>query len=651
MKRDSENSQSIDLGLKARKLELTFEPRSSITAAGSADLSLSYNTSISVPYLDAKIAIDNTFAFRSTIRQISITSSELSGGMKLSIQDSEELENKLGRLSEVILNGEKTPIKGGIQGIIFGYSEEDAIMAFSQIDLEIPFDPLIQNSSSEKGGLMNAVADAYLDAINIKNVDLQTVSGPLMKTYVELEFNSSLNVTVNGLGHLSVNIAIDNQTIVETVLSGLHLNPGSNKMNLEANLRFESSRDSQIQVATLVNDLIYKDPSTSAQIVGGSGFLIGYSSNDCIKAFRKVKIGVPASKILKNFDSDKAISFDAGKNLIVKRNHIDMSQSGAIKIGLDFSILNLTFPVSAKIGYMGVNTKLQGAELARVGIYSFKVTPDNSRIAITCDIQIDVPGGDDIKLKVAQTAKHIMESGIRNASVSVNVYNINLGAHASDLIDTFTLISADINPLSYLPAGSPSPSKANNRSLEVDVIYVDVLDSRRLGAEVHARLIGLPSIQLNVPYFGLSSHMDGEELLEISANDLLLSEEGFMSFNSVLYTHKNLNAAQKIAYIVGDILFHRPHQVANKMNFLSVRFGSSEKSSIDIFEYISLDTPMANMLDPIDKIQERPETWIELWEMKSKISVTGLEASVVGKPFPVIYGFLKTGNPSICCEK
>jgi hypothetical protein len=117
-----------------------------------------------------------------------------------------------------------------------------------------------------------------------------------------------------------------------------------------------------------------------------------------------------------------------------------------------------------------------------------------------------------------------------------------------------------------------------------------------------------------------------------------LLNEGALSLNSILYAHKNLNVAQKLAYIVGDILFHRPRlHLLNKMNMLSLRFGSSKESAIDIFEYLSLDAPMDNMLEPIDNVQSSPDKWIELVEMKSKISATGLDASVVGRPFPVTF--------------
>jgi hypothetical protein len=371
--------------------------------------------------------------------------------------------------------------------------------------------------------------------------------------------------------------------------------------------------------------------------VCGTGLEIGNSAQDYIKAFRKIRVGIQASQLLKKPADDDIKNFNPEKlieNLEIRKNDIDMSEAGAIRIGIELSISNVTLPVTASIGYMGISTKLENADLATVAVNNLIISHDTGNIVVNFDIKVNIPGGDDIKMKVAQTAKNIKDHGIHNTSVSAQLYNIGFGANSKDVIDTFSLVSADINPLSYLPADPPSPKKSN-RTVKVDIIYADVLDSRRLSAEVHGRLINFPPVSVNIPYVAISSHMDGEELLEVSISDIML-KEGAISLTSILYTHKNLNAAQKLAQIVGNILFHRPQPpVPNKMNMLSLRFGSSEESAIDILEYISLDTPMADMLDPIDKVQENPDTWIELVEMKSKISATGLDASVVGRPFPV----------------
>lgn len=627
------------MGLKAKNLDVSFQPGSIITASASAAAKLPYNASISLPYLDARIFVDGTYAARSVLRKMSISSSEISGGLELMLQDSEELENQLGSLSEAILKREKTVEKAGVQGIVFGVSEEDSVKAFSLLNLELPFDSLINQRSSGKNSLMNAVADAYIDAMKIKNVEFETEKGQFMKSSIEVEFNNHFNVTINGLGHLSGNVAIDSEPILETVLSGLHLNPGNNDLRFNSNLHFVSARNSQIQVATLIHDVLHKNQSDLTQKICGTSFEIGHSAQDYIKAFRKVKVGIQASELLKIPAGDDIKGFKPEKlleNLEIRKNDIDMSEAGAIKIGIDVSISNVSLPVTANIGYMGLGTKLENADLATIAVNNFVISRDTGSIGINFNIRIDIPGGDDIKMKVAQTAKNIKDHGIHNVSVSAQLYNIGFGANSKDVIDTFSLVSADINPFSYLPADPPSQGNSN-RTLKVDVIYADVLDSRRLSAELHGRLINFPPISVNIPYVAISSHMDGEELLEVSISDIML-REGALSLNSILYTHKNLNAAQKLAQIVGNILFHRPQPpVPNTMNMLSLRFGSSEKSAIDILEYISLDTPMADMLDPVEKVQENPDTWIELVEMKSKISATGLDASVVGRPFPVIF--------------
>lgn len=636
-KSDNSVFSPIDLKLKAEKLEVSFEPGNVILANAAASARLPFNVSISLPYLDVNLGVDNTLAGRTVFQKILISSSEISGDMRLIFQDSEELENKLGELSEAILNGERVDQKAGVHGIIFGFSENDLIMAFSQMDLEIPVDSLISKTSSEKSKIMDAMADAYIDEMKIKNVYVGTESGKLIKSSVEVEFNSNLNVTINGLGHLAGHIAIDSQPIMETVFSGLHLNPGSNNLIFNANLHFVPSRDSQVQVATLIDDIFYKNNSDLSQIVCGTGLEIGYNSEDYIKALRKVKIGIQASKLLKPPDMKGSGSFKPQgllDNLEIKRNDVDLSQPGAVKIGLDFSILNLTIPLAAKIGYMGLSTQLEGADLATVGVHNFLFSHNDGIVGVSCDVQIDIPGGNDIKVIIAQTAKNIMENGLPNVSVSTKLYNIGVGSSQNDLINTFSLIDAVVNPLSYLPADSPSVPTKSNASLIVDIIYADVLDSRRLSAEVHGRLIDFAPCSLNIPFFAVSSHMDGEELLEVSVSNILL-KDGALSLSSILYAHKNLNAAQKLAFIVGNILFHRSQAVPNLINMLSVRFGSSEENAIDIFEYISLGAPMADLLGPIDKFQESPDTWIELVEMKSKISATGLDASVVGKPFPV----------------
>ena len=56
---DDNSSPSPDLGLQGKKLEVNFEPHGCISASAIATAKLPYNVSISLPYLDAKIGVDD----------------------------------------------------------------------------------------------------------------------------------------------------------------------------------------------------------------------------------------------------------------------------------------------------------------------------------------------------------------------------------------------------------------------------------------------------------------------------------------------------------------------------------------------------------------------------------------------------------------
>ena len=625
-----------------KKLSVAFAPGQVITATASASAKLPFTVDISVPYFDADLTVDQTPALKATIQGLAVVpdNGSLNAGLdsRFAFHDSDSLTNKIGDITDAILKGQKSGKKAGVKGFTFGVSQQDSVQAFSLLGLEVPIDPLLEKKAdSQTPSVMSSVATAYIDAIKIGNIDLKTDKGQMMRAAVDLGFNSHVDVTLQGLNHLAAVVGINDAAIVQANLGGLQLQPGSNQLNIKSDLRFASSRDAQIQVATLFQDFLTKDVKNLTQIIGGTGLQVGVSDSDYIKAFSKAKFGVKASQVLFKPASSPAGAFnpaDLLKNLVIKENNVDMSKPGAITIDLGVSITNFTVPVAVDVGYVGTSGQLEDTHLVDVGVHKFKVAHTESSVDVNCHVQIDVHGGEQVQRRVAELASKVLTNGIQKTEMSAKAYQFVVGESKDDHIDSFSLLSAQGNPLVMMPHVDMSAATQAAGGFKLDIVYMDVLDSRRLGAEVHSHVVGLPNISLNLPYFSLAGHLDGEEFLEVEATNILV-KDGNVTMNGVLMTHKNIEAAQKVAYIAGNVLFHLSQTVPNKLNAAKIRFGASKDHAFDLFELITVDAPMAPMIDGVTDVVNRPESLIALTEMKSKLVPTGISATFSGKPFPV----------------
>lgn len=637
------------LDVNPTKLDVTFEPGQIVSASAGAQMKLPFPVDVSVPFVALGVALDKTPALRPSVTGFTVSRSQennanetLSVTAHLAIQDSDALTNKIGEITDAVIKGQKTDKSLSIDGFTIGASVEDAIQSFKLVSVDLGIDSLLASSQQKSeltgGAVASSISASFIDAVKLGSVDVSTHQGQSVLVNVNAAFNNHLQVSLTGLNHLAFGAGIDATPLVLTRLSGIQMKPGDNNMELKTALQFVPGRESQVKFATFMNDVMTKNATTLEQMVGVSGFQIGVSETDYIRAFSKAKLGLKASQLLSQGLHGPGLggsgSSDLLKSLVINENNVDFSTPGAITIDIGVGLKNFSLPVSASVGYTGVSTDLNDAGLADLSVHNLKVSHTDGTLDVSCRVEIDIKGDDAIKKRVALLAKTILTKGLGEADVTARVYNFGLGASQSDLIETFSLIDVKGNPLKLIPKPDSIDKRGEKADmLKVDLITAELIDSRRIGAEVKSRVLGLPPIKLNLPYFSVAGHLDDGDFLEIEGKDINL-DNGNLTMYGIMYTHKNLEAAQKLAYIVGNVLFHRPQTVPNNVSISNIRFGASKERSFKILDMIQLGAPMAPAIDGVTKVLDNPASYIELTEMKSTLVPTGISASFIGKPFP-----------------
>ena len=367
-------ASSLVGAIKPRSVDVKFHPNDKIDSKLDVDLSLPFAAKVLMPFFRIGNNLDSFELMNLAVYGLRLGTSDsksLNLGARIQLLDSNEVEEAV---ENVVATASKdlnnVPGTIGMRSISFGLDESPAnvIDTFSLIKLDISINSLI--------GLAIPVVNHLASSINIKDligklnpslkdISAETKPGKILSVNAIAGFTFPFPITIQGLGYIAGGGGLDQNRVLSLASNGFGMSPGSNNVNLNAQLTFPKVAGTPEVVAKYLNDII-SNPDTAKQTIFIEGAKFGFDERNAFKTFSKVKIVIPSSSLVDKSAISTAMSLVGNidlnsilNNIAISKAHISADrQTGDILGAIAASVSNLELKVKAMFGFVKLSTLL-----------------------------------------------------------------------------------------------------------------------------------------------------------------------------------------------------------------------------------------------------------------------------------------------------
>ncbi|RKO89182.1 hypothetical protein BDK51DRAFT_32726, partial [Blyttiomyces helicus] len=264
----------------------------------------------------------------------------------------------------------------GANSIKLGNSGTDLITAFSKVNVNLDLNRLTQ----QLGITFPIQVDREVRNLNAKiaGASVATLPGRNLAVGAAAQFSLSLPVSVNfNTKYFLARATIADQPLASFNLNGLALNTASevNSLNLNTTLNFVDTDATQTAVAQLVTNALTSDKLATK--IGADSVVLGASANvsDVITILSKTVIDLDADQLVSiigvklPIDPTTAVS---GLNPKIASATLHTLPNKSLFAG-GAAFVNLPFPVTASIGFIGASASLNNQPLVDASIPGISV--------------------------------------------------------------------------------------------------------------------------------------------------------------------------------------------------------------------------------------------------------------------------------------
>ncbi|CAG8607500.1 11585_t:CDS:2, partial [Funneliformis caledonium] len=610
------------------QLDIKFLPGKIIEMIITTSISIPFSLTMNIGcagfgiFLDDLPTFDILLAVMGKKNSVSIATS-------VKINDSDELANKLGELTQDFINS--PPMKGNfaIRNPIIGISNDDNINALSLISLELPLERLITPIIKYIPKFIDPITfieqfGFQLDALEISSTDKNS-----MLVNVGASFNNNFPITIE-LGFIELSLGLDLIKIIDTNLSYFSIDSGANnRLSIVSELVFQVF-DDQVpdKIASFVNSLQQNRLGDTNELFSINGFKIGVSLDDHIKVFEKVIVKIPTSSILNQKVVEKLLGMiglsltdltieGMLNRLDIDNIAVDMNPDGQeLVINGDIGIKNISLPLNVDMRMLELSVALNASSFTRVILTDIKIISYNNVISTSFTAALIIQDSDELQDEIASLTKSLIE-GTDDTAISGNA-NINgllFGNSNSDrdIIDIFH---------------GTGPVK-----LALDDVTVGIKNSNTLTTDVVADLTGLPDITFNIPFASVDVAIDDEMFVSNIFNGMKFKSGRYTtSVESIFQDNKQL--ANNLAVVGSDLIFRRlTYTIVMQVGISNLIFGPSSQNSFGFTRKIAVGMDVGEFISEFSEFNQK-NNLIMIDNIQSQITQQGIDVSFTTPAIP-----------------
>ncbi|KAJ3331150.1 hypothetical protein HDU76_003972 [Blyttiomyces sp. JEL0837] len=643
---------SITLNL----LDASFGAKQTVNAKVQAGLVFPYSVDANIPFVTVDIGLDDVPGVSTQVTGFNVVgggTSALSLGSSLQVKDSDSLADKIAAIADAFFASKPLPGSVNIYGATLGLSSSDSIQAFSEVAFPISLDRLVEPFISGVNRTIDVIGLINRFGFSFGGLTFDTPPGKAVSFGGKAGFKSQFPLAVN-LPYLSLGAGLDTTNIVNLGVNNFALVPGTNNITLDGKAQFPSSPEIQTTVAKFIAEIIKGGWGSTTESVALSGIVLGASEADSIKALSKARILLPTNKLLTKTNANEILkliglslddlTFDGIKNrTVIKYCDLDSTQPGKIHFNCAVGLSGFNFTMNGGLGYLDTSLLLDDSTLAELELPAgLKIKTVDGVIIAYFEGDLYLKDSEPLEQSIATLVDQFFKTIPFTSKASV--MSFIFGASKTDFIDTLikAVITLDLDPI-LTPLRTEVNKliddlingKSTKYKLDLNDLTVDWGTSTSLLTKFAAAIGGLPGqITANIPYFGASLLINGQEFILPVVNGLKLGATGNVSAVANLAFKQNDEVAQALWEIVGQVAFHRFPLSNLTVGVTGIVFGADANSAFRLASKASATITQINtIVDKIGKFfdTDRP---LELKDIQAKIANAGIVNTITCTSLP-----------------
>ena len=347
------------------RLDLLFNPSNMINAAVQGSFNLSYQVSTTLPFFSFGSDLDQSHFFDVNLNGLSLSGgrNKLNVSSEIFLQDNEVLSTRIAQLFQEYNSADTTTQLSGSLGagfFKFGVDDhiENVIDTFAKVRLNLQLEELRKQFSHTATSNSSIFKDVNFET---DNVQLSLLPARNMAVKFGASFNSSFPVSIQGLGLVSSRFAIDNVPSVTLGVSGVTINPGSNQLDVNSNIAFETGD----AVATSFSKLYdaYMNRSSLTSTLMATGTVFGFNSQHVFSLFSKCNFN--GTSTLKSFlapAEDSLPTKPLFSEYRLPKLHLNALATGEVALDVGARLKNVSRVFGGQIGFVQFNSLLDSQE-------------------------------------------------------------------------------------------------------------------------------------------------------------------------------------------------------------------------------------------------------------------------------------------------
>ncbi|KAJ3118043.1 hypothetical protein HDU96_004282 [Phlyctochytrium bullatum] len=481
-----EISKQLDLGITSASVATL--PQASMSIGAEANVKLPLDLTVDLGFVGTGVLISTVpFVDFYTTSALAIRNRRaltVAGGITFS--NSEATQSSIATLCDkVFKEGTFGDASVGVQGLRIGVSPGDTIKALQKIKVSVPLSSIINlnGTAPDLGAILLNDFKLNLGAIGVSTKPNQLL-GVEAAASLNLPFPVAVSLGTVGAGFGSGGVDVASFGIDNLNLTGIGAQ--SNRLNLATDVRFSESDQASDALSNLVNG-IFSGSKTAAE-VGQLAF--GYSRNDLIYSFARIKVPIDLSALIAKFVPIKfpATFEDLSKQLDLGITSAAITTQPQSSIGLSAQAnLKLPLDLTVALGYIGTGVTV--SESSFVQFFTDNgLNVQNGRplsLAGTAAFSNEEPTQDALANLVTRVFK---EGTFGDAAVGIK--GLRLGVSASDTIKALEKIRVSIPLKSILDLNGTAPDIGsillNDFKLGLGAIAVSTKPQQALGLQADA---------------------------------------------------------------------------------------------------------------------------------------------------------------------
>ncbi|KAJ3327265.1 hypothetical protein HDU91_004421, partial [Kappamyces sp. JEL0680] len=266
-------------------LALAMQPDKTVQAQIKGNLTLPYNVSVNLPFVSVSADLNANRLVDVSVSNIVATPGKVNALDLLSvlaIHDTDSLATDVAALVSAI--NAKQPLAGNIGGgyLLLGVdaTPSNVIDTFSKVSYAVPIKQLISSPEA------NATTSLAGVDMRLESVSATALPRRMINSTLSISLNSTYSVTVTGLNYISALAGVDKTPVFGFQTGGVSIAPGTNKLELQTLVVFQSGREVSSAVAELYNSVI-SAAAGPEHYAFGAGLSFGYSQEKEFRLFSK----------------------------------------------------------------------------------------------------------------------------------------------------------------------------------------------------------------------------------------------------------------------------------------------------------------------------------------------------------------------------